>query len=141
MDWLTFISNIAVSFAWPAAFVTGLVLFRGPIKKVILSLKFLRYKDLEMELVVPQETSDQEINTIIYYLQRSPHSFQWFRDNTEIQYTNEQFGSLVAKYPEILERVTIVSSDEEKRKSTPSMPGMRLTRQYRQKIERAITST
>jgi hypothetical protein len=138
MDWLTFISNIARSFSWPAVFITGLVLFREPIKKVILSLKFLRYKDLEMELVVPQETSDQEINTIIYYLQRSPHSFQWFRDNTEIQYTNEQFGSLVAKYPEILERVTIVSSDEEKRKSTPGLPGMRLTREYRQKIAKVV---
>jgi len=143
MDWLTFISNIwntAGSFAWPAVFVTGLVLFRKPIKTVILSLKFLRYKDLEMELVAPQDTSDQEINIIVYYLQRSPHSFQWFRDNTEIQYTNEQFGTLVAKHPEILEPITIVSRDEEKRKSTPGLPGMRLRREYRQKIEKAVQS-
>ena len=143
MDWLTFISNIwnsAGSFAWPAVFVTGLVLFRKPIKTVILSLKFLRYKDLEMELVAPQDTSDQEINIIVYYLQRSPHSFQWFRDNTEIQYTNEQFGTLVAKHPEILEPITIVSRDEKKRKSTPGLPGMRLRREYRQKIEKAVQS-
>ena len=143
MDWLTFISNIwnsAGSFAWPAVFVTGLVLFRKPIKTVILSLKFLRYKDLEMELVAPQDTSDQEINIIVYYLQRSPHSFQWFRDNTEIQYTNEQFGTLVAKHPEILEPITIVSRDEKRRKSTPGLPGMRLRREYRQKIEKAVQS-
>jgi hypothetical protein len=120
MDWLTFI------------------LFRKPIKTVILSLKFLRYKDLEMELVTPQETSDQEIDIIVYYLQRSPHSFQWFRDNTEIKYTNEQFAPLVAKHPEILEPITIVSSDEEKRKSTPGLPGMRLTRKYRQMIQKAL---
>ena len=143
MDTLTFISNIwkeAGSFAWPAVFVTGLVLFRKPIKTAILSLKFLRYKDLEMELVAPQETSDQEINIIVYYLQRSPHSFQWFRDNTEIQYTNEQFGMLVAKHPKILEPITIVSRDEEKRESTPGLTGMRLTRKYRQKIEKVVQS-
>ena len=41
MDWLTFISNIwnaTGSFAWPAAFVIGLLLFRKPLEKVILSL-------------------------------------------------------------------------------------------------------
>ena len=93
-----------------------------------------------MEMVEPQETSEQEINIIVYYLQRSPHSFQWFRDNTEIQYTNEQFGTLVAKYSEILELITIVSRDEEKRKNTPGLPGMRLTRAYRQKIEKVVQS-
>jgi hypothetical protein len=141
MDWLTFISNIwnaTGNFAWPAVFVTGLVLFRKPLEAVILSLKFLRYKDFEMELVAPQETSDQEIKDISYYLQRSPHSFQWFRDNTDFQYTNEQFDALVAKHAGILEKVTIVSRDEDKRKSTPGLPGMRLTREYRQKIEKAV---
>lgn len=144
MDWLTFIANIwnaAGNFAWPAVFVVGIVLLREPIRKLILSLKFLRYKGLEVELVAPQETSDQEINSIVYYLQRSPHSFQWFRDNTEIQYTDAQFGTLLANHGEILEPVTIVSRDEEKRKSTPGLPGMRLTREYRQKIGKAMQSS
>jgi hypothetical protein len=144
MDWLTFISNIwsgAGRFAWPAVFLIGFVLFRKPITTVILSLKVLRYKDFEMELVAPKETSDQEINTIVYYLQRSPHSFQWFRDTTVFQYTNEQFDALIAKYPNILEKVTIVSADEEKRKSTPGLPGMRLTRKYRQIIEKAVQNS
>lgn len=143
MDWLTFISKIwdAVgNFAWPAAFVIGLVLFREPIKKVILSLKFLRYKELEMELVEPKETSDQEIKIITYYLQRSPHSFQWFRDKTEIQYTDTQFKRLLDTHKEILEPITIVSRDEEKRKNTPGLPGMRLRQEYRQKIEKVIQS-
>jgi hypothetical protein len=141
MDWVTFISKIwdsAGNFAWPAALLIGLVLFREPIKKMILSLKSLRYKELEMEMVAPQETSDQEINIIIYYLQRSPHSFQWFRDNTEIQYNDAQFNTLLAKHSGILEPITIVSRDEEKRKSSPGLPGMRLTREYRQKLEKAI---
>jgi len=143
MDWLTFISNIcnaAGSFVWPAVFVTGLILFKKPIKTVILSLKFLRYKDLEMELVAPDDTSDQEMNIIVYYLQRSPHSFQWFRDNTEIQYSNEQFNTLVAKHPGVLEPITIVGRNKEKRKRAPGLPGMRLTKEYRQKIEMPVNS-
>ena len=140
MDSLTFISNLWSAAAWPVVFVIGLVLFRKPITKVMLSLKSLRYKGLEMEieLPAPQETSDREIKIIVYYLQRSPHSFQWFRDNTEIDYTNEEFGTLVATHPKILELVNIVSRDEEKRKSTPGLPGMRLTREYRQKIEKVV---
>ena len=140
MDSLTFISNIWNTTAWPVVFVIGLVLFRNPITKVMLSLKSLRYKDLEMEmeLPTPQETSDREINIIVSYLQRSPHSFQWFRDNTEIDYTNEEFSTLVATHPKILEPVNIVSRDEEKRKSTAGLPGMRLTREYRQKIEKVV---
>ena len=144
MDWLTFISKIwdaAGNFAWPAAFVIGLVIFREPINKIMLSIKSLRYKELEMEMVAPQETSDQEIKIITYYLQRSPHSFQWFRDNTEIKYTDAQFGTLLAKHSEILESITIVSRDEEKRKSTPGLPGMRLKREYRQKIEKVMQSS
>ena len=140
MDWLTFISNIwnaSGSFAWPAAFVIGLLLFRKPLEKVILSLKFLRYKGFEMEVVIPQEISDQEINVITSYLLRSPHSFKWFRDNTDFQYTDEQFKALVAKHAGTLEEITIVSRDEERRKSTPGLPGMRLTREYRRKIEKA----
>lgn len=143
MDWFTFISSIwnaTGNFAWPAVFVIGLILFREPIKKVILSLKSLRYKEFEIELVAPQDISDQEINIIVYYLQRSPHSFQWFRDNTEIQYTDAQFRTLLAKHSEILEPITIVSSEKEKRESTPGLPGMRLTREYRQKIAKALQS-
>jgi len=141
MDWLTFISNATGSLAWPAVFVTGLIVFREPLKKLILSLKRLRYKDLEVELVEPQETGDQEINAIVSYLQRSPHSFQWFRENTDFQYTDQQFDALVKKHAGFLEKITIVSRDENKRKSTPGLPGMRLTPKGRQIIEKAVQNT
>ena len=142
MDWLTFISNIWNGTAWPATFVIGIVLFRKPITKVMLSLRSLRLKglEMEMELPAPQETSDREINILVYYLKRSPHSFQWFRDNTEFEYTDEEFRTLLATHDKILEPVNIVSRDEEKRKGTSGMPGMRLTREYKQKIEKAIQS-
>ena len=140
MDTLKFIANITDSLVWPAVFITGLVLFKEQIKKVILSLKFLRYKDFEVEMASPQDASDEEIRIIIFNLQRSPHSFQWFRDNTEINYTDEEFKTLLTKYPNILEPITIVSRDEEKRKSAPGLPGMRLRREYRQKITDMIQS-
>ena len=141
MDWLTFISNATATLTWPAAFVTGLIVFRQPLKKVILSLKRMRYKDLEFEMVEPQETGDQEINAIVSYLQRSPHSFQWFRENTEFPYTNQQFAALVTKHAGLLEKVTIVSRDENKKRSTPGLPGIRLTPKGRQVIEKALQTT
>ncbi len=141
MDWLTFISNIWNSvgnFAWPAVPIIGLVLFREPIKKVIPSLKVFRFRGLEIEMVEPQETTDQEINIIVSYLQRSPHSFQWFRDNTEIQYSDKQFGTLVATHPTTLERINISSRHKKKRTSPP---GMRLTREYRRLMSDVISKS
>lgn len=138
MDWLTFISHMVGSFAWPAVLLIGLILFRQSLEKVILSLKFLRYKDFEMELVEPGEASDQELNGIISYLLRSPHSFQWFRNNTDFRYTDDQFDKLIAKHTGILEEVTIVRRDAERRECTAGLPGMRLTRGYREMIVKAV---
>lgn len=138
MDWLTFISSVISSVAWPSALVIGLLVFRKPMTNAILSLKRLKYKDLEMELVAPQEAGEQELSAIVSYLQRSPHSFQWFRDNTEFQYTDADFESLVARHPEVLQRVTIVSKDETKRKSVAGLPGLRLTTKGKEMIRQAL---
>jgi len=138
MDCLTFTSNAIDSLAWPVALVIGLLVFKRPITTAVFSLKRLRYKDLEVELVAPQEAGEQDISEIVSYLQRSPHSFQWFRDNTEFQYTDPQFESLVATHPEILQRITIVCSDQAKRKSTAGLPGLRLTAKGRDMIKNAL---
>ena len=131
MDWLTFISNMWRSFVWPAVFFIGLVLFREPIKRVLLSLKFLRYGDIEAEWVDPKK---KEIDIIVYHLQRSPHSFQWFRDTTELKYSNKRFSTIMATYPNILESINISGSDKKKRKR----PGMRLTQEYRKNLEEML---
>ena len=138
MDWLTFIANLTKSLAWPIAVVASLLGFRTPIKNLILSVRHLRYKDLEIELVAPEEVSDQEIGTIVSYLQRSPHSFQWFRENTDFQYTDSDFEALIAKHPQLLERITIVSRDETKRKTTPGLRGLRLTPSGKNIIRNAL---
>ena len=138
MDWLTFISNLIDSLAWPVALVIALLAFRKPLTSVIPMLKRLRYKELEVELIDPEEVGESEVSTIASFLQRSPHSFQWFRDYTEFQYTDAEFEAIVAKHPEILERITIVSRDENKRKSTPGLPGLRLTAKGKEMINRAL---
>jgi hypothetical protein len=151
MDILTFISNIA----WPLVVFIGLLLFllffKEPIRKILLTIKYLQIKDwIRMEREAPEETSDQkgeadqdfdlasEVEVISTYLLRSPHSFQWFRDNTEFYYSNAQFQRLIDMHPKILQRVNIVSRDEEKRKSTPSLPGMRLRKEYKEQYKEML---
>ena len=138
MDWLNFISNILGSLAWPAVLVIVLLIFRGPIKNVISSLEFLRYKDFEMGF---GEHKEKEINIITSHHQRSCHSFRWFRDNTELQYSDKQFRTIMATYPKILGPINIVSRNEKKRKKGHGHPGMRLKREYRQEIEKVLHSS
>lgn len=49
MDWLTFISKVVDSVAWPIAVVSILVVFKSPFSKVFLGLTNLKYKDLSMD--------------------------------------------------------------------------------------------
>ncbi|PYS20760.1 MAG: hypothetical protein DMF72_20100 [Acidobacteria bacterium] len=138
MDWLTFIAYLTKSLVWPIVVIVGIVVFRQPITTLVVSVKRLRYKDLEIELVAPEEATEQETSAIVSYLQRSPHSFQWFRENTDFQYTDADFEKLISKYPQMLEKITIVSRDETKRKTEPGRPGMRLTQDAKEKIKDAL---
>lgn len=49
MDWLTFISKIIDSLAWPTAILVLLVLLRKELPLIFKYIKKLKYKDLEME--------------------------------------------------------------------------------------------
>lgn len=49
MDALTFFASIINSLAWPAVVTTAIVVFRVPISQVVLSLKRLKYQDLELD--------------------------------------------------------------------------------------------
>jgi hypothetical protein len=146
MDWLTFTANMigSVSSAWPLALFAGLIIFRkqltammSAITKMMPRIVRIRFRDLEVEAAAPQEVGEQEMSALISILLRSPHSFQWFRDNTEFEYTDDQFWTLIAQHSKVLEKVTIVSRDKDKRKAEPGLPGMRLTRTYRETIAAA----
>jgi hypothetical protein len=49
VDWLTFLSNVIASIAWPATILLLLVLVRKELPKIARSLKRLKYKDIELE--------------------------------------------------------------------------------------------
>lgn len=135
MDQNTFYSSVIESLAWPVLTLMALWILYKPLDKLITSIKFMRYKDIEIELVDPTDVGKQEISIIASHLQRGPHSFQWFRDNTEFKYKDEEFVKLVSKNPQLFETITIVSRDKNKREGKPGLPGMRIKREVRDKIE------
>ncbi|MEY4999952.1 MAG: hypothetical protein RIS00_1996 [Pseudomonadota bacterium] len=49
MDWLTFISSLVGSLAWPLVVLLGLYVFRRAISDLVPSISRLKYKDLEAE--------------------------------------------------------------------------------------------
>jgi uncharacterized protein YutE (UPF0331/DUF86 family) len=49
MNWLEFLASIIKSLAWPTTLVILVVLFRAPVRRALLRLTRLKYKDLELD--------------------------------------------------------------------------------------------
>jgi hypothetical protein len=49
MDWLQFLASLAGSLAWPATIVIAVVVLRNPLRRLLLTLTRLRYKDLDLD--------------------------------------------------------------------------------------------
>jgi len=49
MTMLEFISSIISSLAWPISILITILIFKNPLSEVVISLRKIRYKDLEME--------------------------------------------------------------------------------------------
>lgn len=49
MDWLTFISSLVGSLAWPIVVLTGLYMFRRSIRDLVPSIRRLKYKEFEAD--------------------------------------------------------------------------------------------
>lgn len=49
MDWLTFISSVIGSLAWPVAAITAIYLLKKPLVSLLPNLRNLKYKDLELD--------------------------------------------------------------------------------------------
>src|SRR6266702_978293 len=49
MDWLTFVSSLVHSLAWPGAVVGIVLLLRRSLNKLLPELNRLKYKDLELD--------------------------------------------------------------------------------------------
>ena len=48
MDWLTFISNLVASIAWPAVLVGVLIWLRKPLATLVTALRSAKFKDVEL---------------------------------------------------------------------------------------------
>jgi len=132
MDKLAFISNIIDTIiSWPLVVAFFFLIFRKPISIVIKSLKRVKYRDLELEFEEMSVTDDDEVNTIASYLSRGAHSFQWFRENTEFNYSDKKFNKIVYSNPDLFKPIKIVKRDKDGEKSISGLPGMKLTVQAR----------
>lgn len=49
MNWLQFVASVAGSLAWPVTVIAVVVLLRTQLRRVLLTLTRLRYKDLEVD--------------------------------------------------------------------------------------------
>jgi len=48
MDWLTFVTKIIESLAWPVSIVVIVLILKKPISALLPLLRNLKYKDLEL---------------------------------------------------------------------------------------------
>ena len=137
MDICTFISNIVEHLVWPTVITLGLFIFQKPISTVIRSLKRVKFKGFELELEETNVTDDEKVNLIVSYIANGAHSFQWFRDNTEFNYSNQEFQKIIVQNPKLFKSIKIVKRDEEGKKlpSSSGLPGIKLTPEARKKLE------
>lgn len=65
MDWLTFISSLVATLAWPATIIFVLYLFKGEFPKIIAALRRVKYKDFEAEFNDKVHTVAEEVKSSI----------------------------------------------------------------------------
>jgi hypothetical protein len=69
----------------------------------------------------PLPATSEQVRAIVSYVQHSPHSFQWFRENTKFNYPDEWFDSLIAQNRFTFQKVNVFGHNEKIKR-----PGMRL---------------
>lgn len=135
MDEYTFIYCVIERIIWPLIAAWFLWYFREPVKKIILSMKKLKYKDLEIEFEEVSISQDGNINEVASYLTKSAHSFKWFRENTEIKYNDDEFNNLIKDNPNIFENAKVIRRDENGNRIIPGYPAIKLTKDAINNIE------
>ena len=70
---------------------------------------------------------DQEaVEKVAFYLRRGPHSFQWFRNRTELNFPDMEFRRLIRDNPNRFKYIRIASRDKDGKKVYGGPPGIKL---------------
>jgi len=111
---------------WPIVVVFIIWIFARPAIAVMQSLRRIRYGDFAFELEERESTGDDKADLLKSIVERSPHSYQWIRQNTSLRLLDGEFDKLIAEHPSIFERATIIRRDEQGKRLEPGWPGVKL---------------
>ena len=65
MDWLTFISSVVGSLAWPVAAITVIFLLKKPLGALLPNLRNLKYKDLELDFGTELKKAEEKAKQVL----------------------------------------------------------------------------
>jgi hypothetical protein len=92
MGWLQFLASLINSLAWPSTLVTLVVLFRAPVRRALLSLTRLKYKDLELDFRHELKELEKEAMAIDITPQSPKKIVSKKRGSSELLQEAEQLG-------------------------------------------------
>jgi hypothetical protein len=94
MDDLTFFANIISSLAWPIVVIVAIVIYRVPISQVILSLKRIKYQDLELDFEKELAQLKSEVEQVAIPQAEEPNRGRELPAATSLQSQIEQVASI-----------------------------------------------
>jgi hypothetical protein len=97
MDWLQFLASLVKSLAWPTALVILVLLFRVPVRRALLSLTRLKYKDLELDFGRELKELEKEAKAIDITPQPPKSIAPTQRDSSQLL---QEAAQLAQRFPE-----------------------------------------
>jgi hypothetical protein len=97
MDWLQFLASLIKSLAWPATLVMLVVLFRIPIRRALLTLTRLKYKDFELDFGHELKQLEKEAKAIDITPQLPKSIAPTKRDSSQLL---QEAAQLAQRFPE-----------------------------------------
>ncbi len=97
MDWLQFLASLVKSLAWPTTLVILVLLFRVPVRRALLSLTRLKYKDLELDFGRELKELEKEAKAIDITPQPPKSIAPTQRDSSQLL---QEAAQLAQRFPE-----------------------------------------
>ena len=72
--------------------------------------------------------TDEMVEKVAILLRRGPHSFEWFRQRTDLKFSDMEFRRLIRDNPNKFKYIRIASRDKEGNKVYGGPPGIKLLR-------------